>query len=280
MFISFSQLGEQGRMGNQMFQIATVIGTAKKYNCDYLFPDIIPHNEALTGKLLGYNYNAYWFENISEKTTLKTLIDENIKFRHQCTSTLYQEIPIYTGFNDDDILDLSGYYQSFKYFENAEQEVRNVFSLKNYDETDYLNNIRNKHQKENIIAIGLRLTDYLETQNFYYNLSNTNYYEKAIKQYDKNTIFLVMSDDIEKAKKIIKSKNINRIFEYQEKKPLDGFAAMAQCDGYICANSTFHLWATYLGNYDYSKKVIVPKNWYVQPQYDSKDLYLDKWIKI
>ena len=36
--ISFSQLGKQGRLGNQLFQIAATISVALKNNDSYAFP--------------------------------------------------------------------------------------------------------------------------------------------------------------------------------------------------------------------------------------------------
>ena len=36
--ITFSLLGKYGRLGNQMFQYAAIIGIAKHNNYDYCFP--------------------------------------------------------------------------------------------------------------------------------------------------------------------------------------------------------------------------------------------------
>ena len=59
MKISFSQLGKHGRLGNQLFQIASTLGMAEKYGAEVVFPswsyenyfDPIPHGVMQTKRV-------------------------------------------------------------------------------------------------------------------------------------------------------------------------------------------------------------------------------------
>ena len=44
--LTFSQLGRYGRFGNQLFQIASTIGIAKKLRYNFAFPKWINHDAA------------------------------------------------------------------------------------------------------------------------------------------------------------------------------------------------------------------------------------------
>ena len=42
--VTFAQLGRYGRLGNQMFQVASTIGIAKANGYDYVFPEWVNHD--------------------------------------------------------------------------------------------------------------------------------------------------------------------------------------------------------------------------------------------
>jgi hypothetical protein len=94
---------------------------------------------------------------------------------------------------------------------------------------------------------------------FYVNLcDNTRYYEEAVAMFDKNTKFLVFSDDIEFCKEYFKGSK----YEFYHGTELQDFNLMASCVGHIIANSSFSWWAAYVA--PYTQKVIAPSadNWY------------------
>jgi hypothetical protein len=105
------------------------------------------------------------------------------------------------------------------------------------------------------VAIHIRRGDYVNNP-FYADLSRTNYYQEAMKEFPED-MFLVFSDDIEFAKTIIKGGDVEYSTETDEVKD---FNLMAGCKGHIIANSSFSWWAAYIS--PYTKKVIAPKAWY------------------
>lgn len=98
--LTFSQLGKWGRLGNQMFQIASTIGIATKNYSYYGFPK--------------WEYQEYF------KNPLPVFTEELPRL----------EIP--WGYHDiiEDNVDLHGYLQSEKYFEHCKGLVRHYFKFK------------------------------------------------------------------------------------------------------------------------------------------------------
>ena len=289
--VCFSELGEWGRFGNILFEIAAVVATAKKHNANYLVGYPVPHIEAVTKNILGYNYNLYFADKL-KKVDKDWIKSHPNKFTYFYENSQYKEIDLSASFDHDRyaIVDLKGYFQSEKYFKNAESEVRELFSLSEYDDKvkktlDVM--MLGEGENPKVIALGIRLTDYLQTENFYWNLTKTDYYQKAVQHFiDKyeNVVFAVFSDDIGLAETLIceglKLKG-RFIFVNNSTMPIDSFPLFAGCDGYICGNSTFHWWASYLGNPDKTKDVIMPEKWYVQTKFwTADDLYYDGVIVI
>lgn len=101
--ITFKELGNLGRRGNQMFQAATTIALALRNNDDYRFPfcDLtgttnIPIEKFSNNIIFSKSYQEPYFH--------------------------YKEIPYSPNLN------LGGsYFQSYKYFEDYKQEIVNLF---------------------------------------------------------------------------------------------------------------------------------------------------------
>src|SRR6478609_11437323 len=99
-----SRLGSRGNLGNQLFQIASVIGIAKKHQQDYMFPE--------------WKYAVY-FEN---KLPQGTIDESFIHVREKEFN--YHEWNIDAGHN----YDLEGWLQSERYFDI--QKTKEVFTFK------------------------------------------------------------------------------------------------------------------------------------------------------
>src|SRR3990172_1555471 len=68
MIISFSSLGNYGRLGNQLFQIAGTLGMAEKYGAQASFPEwkyeqyfenVLPHGEMPTTRVEEKHFHHY-----------------------------------------------------------------------------------------------------------------------------------------------------------------------------------------------------------------------------
>lgn len=237
--------GFTGRLGNQCFQIASVIGLAIKYGAEYTFQRPTDHDV----------WKVY-FDHFPE-------IDLNGMERQYYNESVneYTEIPYNGG-----LLCLCGYFQSYKYFGHCREEIIKAFNF-NWSPIPK-------------VSIHVRRTDYVAGTPF--EPITMDYISNAIKYFTfygyKN--FLVFSDDIEWCKQNITTGTFyDCSFEYSEgKSAIDDLSLMSSCTHQIIANSTFSWWAAWL-NQNPNKIIVCPplERWFNGV---NKDLLPDEWIKI
>jgi hypothetical protein len=250
--ITFTGLGNHGRLGNQLFQIASTIGLSIKHNTNYSFPE--------------WNYAKYL------KTELPVL-SGNINHRIEHNDFNYIDLAI----NRDGITDIFGYFQSYRFFDNV--NVAEIFEIKD----EYLQ-YRDKYNLENSVSIHVRRTDYL-LHTHVYPIISIDYYKRALLELNKlgvcyDTIY-VFSDDIEWCKSNFNFiENIHFISGYND---IVDLYMMSECKHNIISNSTFSWWAAYL-NKNLDKKIICPDTWFNPcPEINNfiySDLIPEEWIKI
>ena len=230
--ISFSLLGSPtyGRLGNQLFQIAATIAIAKKNNHDFVFPT--------------WDYNKY-FEHVLP-------VGENVYAEKYFQKHKYfYEINLEKG-----NFDLRGFFSSAAFFEYAEADVRYYLTPKK----EIINELKSKYVhlfSKKTCSIHIRRGDFLKFK-LQYPLISDYFYETAMAHFDKDTVFVVFSDDINYCKS--KFRGDKFVFIENEKDIVDMFL-MSMCDNHIISNSTFSWWGAWLNQKD-SKKIIAPKQWF------------------
>jgi hypothetical protein len=242
-------LGSQGRFGNQLFQIASTIGIAKTNGLNYGFKK--------------WEYEKY-FE--MELPTSEYFIPKYY----------FVEPYFHYGVHQvEDDTQLTGYYQSSKYWENCSQKIREMFTIKNHV-LCRANELFPEISFQDSCAIHVRRGDYLN--NFNHGVLLYVYYHKAMQRIAAEKYY-IFSDDIEWCKSTFP--NSDRFVFVKIGKGEDGdmmteFSIMTLCKKHIIANSSFSWWAAYLSG---SEKVIAPKRWFgvLARTHDTKDLYEKKW---
>lgn len=218
----------QGRLGNQMYQIAATIGTALKYNVPYSIPK----------NTLNDMFPVYFDH-------LPCLPWDPRKTRsfHESKN---EYVPIeYSG----GALKLNGYFQSYKYFEHCLPQVIKALGF-NYTPAS----------GKGFVSIHVRRGDYLSLPDF--PVLPLYYYYLAIDhfRYKGYTDFKVFSDDIHWCLANINSRIFkNCRFQYSmafhsEKEDME---SMSSCEHNIVANSSYSIWAAML-NQNPDKIVIAP----------------------
>jgi len=239
--ITFSLLGKYGRLGNQMFQYAAIIGIAKHNNYDYCFPlnntDIIKHFE-LTALNKFYNCEKILIDQFSYNSKILNLSDE---------------------------IDYVGYFQSEKYFQHCSDFIKKEFTFKK----EITNKIDNEFKDSNsFISVHVRRGDYLHL-NEIHPIPTLEWFKMAMAQFP-NKKFLFFSDDINWCKENFPN---NYFSPYQNEG--EDMYAMSKCDGHIIANSSFSWWGAWLSG----KKTIAPKIWFgVKGPQDWQDIYCSDWV--
>lgn len=140
---------------------------------------------------------------------------------------------------------LGYYYQDEKHFEKYAEGIRQLFSKGISEDFNQL------------VGIHVRRTD-MVTNNFDVNLSETDYYERAIEMFP-GKAFIVFSDDINWC---INKWGHDTRFTFSHGDEITDFNRMAGCEHIITANSSFSWWAAYL-NPNPNKKIICPKFEYI-----------------
>jgi len=260
MYISINIIGG---LGNQLFQIATVllynnhlnekkeIIFVNEENLDNYFN--LPRKTLWNSLLLNQfkiidkdNFNIINFSIINETESHKNLI---------------QPFPV-CFFN----IYFKGYFQSFKYYDdNLRKQLQTLI----YSNKTLVNIANNKYQEikdffksndDNLISIHIRRTDFIYSSEYHYVLQ-MDYYNEALNLINNNQDkkIVVFSDDIEWCKL-----NLSKDYYFIDINNVEiEFLLMSLFKNNIIANSTFSLWASYISPYD-NKTIIAPKNWYAE----------------
>ena len=257
--ITCSALGRYGRFGNALFQIAAVIGIARKSGQPFGFPPFVnwDHKERF-GSTEDIELDKYFVN------PLPRLADAGVlPFQKKEYPWGYHDIYLPTG-----SWDLSGHFQSEKYFKHCIDLVRHYFRM-----TD-------EFSPQDVCAVHVRLGDYDDN---YHTRLTADYYKLAMSLFPVDQKFVIFSDDPVGAFEITKDLRPNGfIYQSMQQGYIDDFKLMKACKHFITGNSSYSLMAAILGDHP-EKKIVCPKNWFgpawTTPM-ETKDLYPENAIVI
>lgn len=165
-------------------------------------------------------------------------------------NSMFQYAYIYAQWKRGILPDI--YIQDTKYFAGVEHEIINLYR-------------QGIGQPTPMVSMHVRRGDYVNNP-FYVDLTQTDYYERAMAQFPPGTRFLIFCADRQTGSndksdmEWCKKRWHGSQFDYfQGSDELEDFNKMASCEGHIIANSTFSWWAAYL-NPDHT--VVAPKKWF------------------
>ena len=245
--ISFNNIGNLGRLANQMFQYASLKGIAKNRGYQFSIPpeNVFGQNDPL---VKNDNLNIYNVFGIDKTNNIQIVQNPMLQERmHEFDEELFRSCP--------DNVDLFGYFQSPKYFNHISDEIKSDFTFT--EEVDALcSEMFDSIEGDKVIALHIRRTDYTKNPN--HPLQPMEYYENALKHFDKNDRILVFSDDPKWCQE--QELFADDIIMISEGNDADiDLCLMSKCNYHIIANSSFSWWGAWLGD---SEKVIAPSNWF------------------
>lgn len=173
---------------------------------------------------------------------------------------------------------LIGYWQTEKYFQDIKDQLRNEIRFAPLSNKENIT-ILDKIHSTNSISVHMRFGDYISNP-IYDNICTDKYYMAAIKEMRKiykDAVFYIISDDIERAKKLLNNNTFKYISWNKGKNSYYDMKLISQCRHNILANSSFSWWGTWL-NENKGKTVIAPSIWLNNARTD--DIELTSWIKI
>ena len=173
-----------------------------------------------------------------------------------------------------------GYWQTEKYFCDFRHKVLDVFTFKS-ELSPKNRELAKQILETDSVSIHVRRGDYTKAPN-YKGICDLDYYDRAIKKAKElisNPQFYVFSDDLPWCKSNLAPLIGEAVY-------VDGNTGMnssedmrlmsfARCN--ILANSSFSWWGAYL-NQRSDRLAIVPPKWV--EEVESKDVYLESWIKV
>ncbi len=264
--VTFHKLGENGRLGNQLFQYAALKGLATKNGYEMKIPD--PQTMSWHGQtclLDRFNIECNYLTQ-SDVNTLKNLYEEPSWKQYDLNF-----------FNVPDNTTIDGYYQSIFYFEHVQEQIKKELTPKNeyLDKAmNYIDFLKEKHQCE-IVSVHVRRGDNMTNgqtgliQAFEPGGMYETYFKEAKKVFEgKNVKFLVFtggqrfnednSVDIQWCKQFFGEDGF-LFSEGQEQ--IDDYCRIMSCDHNILSHaSSFGWWAAYVN--PNPNKIVVAPEWY------------------
>lgn len=219
MIISFSQLGKYGRLGNQLFQVASTLGLAERYGGQAVFPE--------------WAYEQF-FELLTVEGGRLTVPHGEMQSKRVDEKWFHHHDWDLTG-----DCDVRGYLQSEKYFGSTKLRFK----------SEFVQACKAKHQKifeRETICIQVRRGDYVGNKN-YYQIPVTFYIDALMTYFPqwRECNILFTSDDIQYCQ-VHFGCLPNAIFSVNNSE-IEDLALASCCDHYIISNSTFGWWAAWLG---------------------------------
>ena len=285
--IGYDRLGTNGRLGNQMFQYASLRGIAANNNLEFCIPPEDTPNYANYGL-----FECFKLPNVKHTgligqaptgfaPTPGSLDEPGFEFDEE----LFNNCP--------DNVNIDGYRQTEKYFKHIEDSIREDYEFKDdiYETCkEYMDQFNGE-----IALLHLRRGDNVGRPDWY-PIPTIEHYEYLLDKYFENTPILICSDDLDwvKEQELFKDDrfHLSETRVYYPDTVLNGkgemetslvpyydLCMMTLCNGGIIANSSLSWWGAWLQK-NRTNPVIAQDPWFGEKLSfnNLKDLIPEEWI--
>jgi hypothetical protein len=285
--ITFTKLGQYGRLGNQLYQYAALKSAALKHGYECKIPN--------PQKMNWHGQNCL-LENFNLETEYLTEQDYK-SIQH----TLYVDEPLsgqYLNCFQDlkDNTDICGFFQNTQYFEDFSNQIIKELTPKKDLINRGLKTLNKFKRSKNIVSLHIRRGDQTDGTNPMYNaFYGTNPFDtssvvgKLITQglsYFQDCDILVFTggsrtgddtQDIQWAKTYFSDK---KFIVSQTNDPVQDFVLMTLCDhNIITGPSSFSWWASYI-NPNPNKVVVAPIDYHFDGKFNLREGFYPKSWKL
>jgi len=276
-----------GGLGNQMFQIFATISYAIKSKNKFKFINVNTLGFGLA--TIRHTYWKSFFKRLN--IFLIDIIPEPIHVIREKDYT-FNELPIYEMLDRDCII--SGYFQSYKYFNENYQIISRIIGLE-IIKNDVIKklNLHDEYHGEyfkSCISIHFRLGDYKKIQG-HHPLTTYEYYRNCLNFIKNkgsevyNVLYFCEDVDIDDVmvtiNMLIKDfPNYNFIRGDNKLEDWEQMILMSCCHHNVIANSSFSWWAAYFNSWS-DKIICYPSVWFGEKlNHNTKDLCPPDWNRI
>lgn len=269
--ITFNRIGHYGRLGNQMFQYASLLGIAKNigfdYGIRYANKDEFAYANPLVGKEkldLVDAFGELSAKDSTDTSPVYTLQEE----KHEFDKRIFNDTP--------DKCDLIGYFQTEKYFDKFKDEVKKDFTFREEIVKECETILFEIDTERPLVSVHVRRGDYTQLQDFH-PLCPVEYYLDSLTIVGDDHYPIVFSDDIEWCKNNL---HLDEAYYCSGNSQFVDMCLMSMCDSNIIANSSFSWWGAWLNNNE-NKTVVAPSQWFGSKLADKNtdDMYCEGWVK-
>jgi hypothetical protein len=259
-------LGNLGRLGNQMFQYTSLRGLASKHGYEYCLPsrEVVATRDP---NVVSSDITMFECFEIPDAPKYVTNFPKVTESCFELDQNLWNNCP--------DNISLYGYFQTEKYFKHIEEDIRTAFTFVDEIRQPTGEAFKSNFGDTEVISIHLRRGDYLKYS--HHPVQTLEYYSEGLSHMPDDIPVMIFSDEIEWCKEQQLFKGDRFIFSEGNSTGVD-LCLMSLCSYAIIANSSYSWWGSWLAK---SKKTVAPKNWFGLPlTHNMKDFYLRGWIVI
>jgi hypothetical protein len=287
----------QGGMGNQMFQYATAKALARHLATDFKMDleFLLDRSPRENFVYRDYDLDIFSLEapvaSKSETLKFKKLPENKLQTALYLLQNIVRPWKYYYEphfhfapqvFELPRHCYLDGYWQTPKYFQSIEQEIRNDFRFRE-PVIAASQELHKMIKEKNSVCINVRRADFLN--NNFHGVCDMKYFNPGIdivasKVADPH--FFIFSDDPQWCLENFKLDYPVTFVGHEHKgnKFSNYLQLMSQCKHYIIPNSSFAWWAVWLNGDRSDKIVVAPTTWFTDGDWDPKDLIPDTWIRV
>lgn len=255
-----------GRLGNQVMQLMSMIGLAKNHDQELRMPK--------------WKYSKYFNE---EVLLYEPHTDNPLQYYFWFKEQFFNYNVFDIKNSDTSIYKIDGWLQSKKYWEDAQEEVKKYLTFKDEFINDTWFKLPNYHKisQKQIIGISIRRGDYIGNKN--YELLPIKYYIGALIEHfpdfrEKYNIML-FSDEIDYCK--VHFSCLPNAYFAEGLNDIEQLCMLSQMNHHIIANSTFSMSGAYLAELRGCQGKIIRPNYNfagdLLAKNDEKDFWPSNW---
>ncbi len=275
--ITNSSIGSYGRLGNQMFQYAFLVGSCCRH-----------------GRRASINKDVHGFDlhhlDIAANGLVEVLSrrDYSAAYEREIVASWWERTWAYSEItaNGADGCDYFGYFQSGRYFATCESEIRSAFRFRDSlpaSAATWSQIIETSSSA--VVGVHVRIGDYLKMAGIHTNLHRTDYYDLARdvleSRLGSSFTALIFSDDIALCQSSGLFANWRDVRFVDGLTHVEDFHLLSRCRHHVIANSSFSWWGAWLAAHP-SQLVIAPQQWFgpASPYPEWESIYQNDWIRL
>lgn len=258
----FMTVTGNGRLGNQMFEVAALIGTAIRH------------------KYTPFISKTHRINNVFDIKHAKNIHMTNTAVAGEGKAGTYNAKIETLSHNKN--WTLNGYFQSWKYFHHCRKEIISSFKFKPNTIRKAMEVLKTlKAKGRPLVGVHVRRSDMASARELRrgYNVATPEYMKKALNYFRNNTknpLFVIVSDDRQWTS--IHAKGPDVVYAGTGR-PESDMAILSLCNHTIITSGSFGWWGAYLNN----GKTVYFSNFpshgsWLAKQYEPADYYPSEWI--